>query len=114
MLYISMKFHNTTMNNFQRNYNCQFSKGNNSKYVQEKVMVLGDCILSDDTLYFCEVSWKYLNCFQVIESWHEMTFVNFPSYRADMILWHKQIDNQVKNNISALSVGGDKIRSKHI
>ena len=38
MLYISMKFHNTILNNFQvigqtQNYLCQISKGNNSKNI---------------------------------------------------------------------------------
>ena len=61
MLYISMKFHDTILNNFQvkeqtQDYHCQISKGNNSKNEQIRVLVLVVCLLSDDALYFYEVS----------------------------------------------------------
>ena len=61
MLYISMKFHEHMLNGFQviertRNDHCQISKGNNSKNVLTRVMVLMVCTLSGDALYFYEVS----------------------------------------------------------
>ena len=45
MLYISMKFHENILNGFQvieqtQNYHCQISKGNNSRNVQTRDMVL--------------------------------------------------------------------------
>ena len=37
-------------------YHCRFSKGNKSKNVRTRVTVLMHCTLSDDALYFYEVS----------------------------------------------------------
>ena len=72
MLYISMKIRDTILNDFQviertRNYNCQISKGNNSKKYIDKIYDFVVCMSSDDAIYFCEVSWIYLERFQVIE-----------------------------------------------
>ena len=61
MLYISMKFHDNILNGFQviertQNYHSLISKGNNSKNVYTKVLVLVFCMSFDDVLYFFEVS----------------------------------------------------------
>ena len=61
MLYISMKFNDDILNCFQviewtGNYYFLISKGNNSKNIQKRVMVLVVCMLSDYALYFYEVS----------------------------------------------------------
>ena len=61
MLYISMKLRDTILNDFQviertRNYNCQISKGNNSKKYIDKIYDFVVCMSSDDAIYFCEVS----------------------------------------------------------
>ena len=61
MLYISMKFHESTLNVFfkierTRNYHCRFSKGNNSKSIQSRITVLVLCTLPDDAQYFYKVS----------------------------------------------------------
>ena len=61
MLYISIKFHENILNDFQviertRNYHCRISKGNNSKTVQTRVTVLVLSTSSDDALYFYKVS----------------------------------------------------------
>ena len=60
MLYISIKFYENILNCFQvikrtQNYR-RISKGNNSKnvYTRDRVHVL--CTLSDDALFFYEVS----------------------------------------------------------
>ena len=60
MLYISIKFYENILNCFQvikrtQNYR-RISKGNNSKnvYTRDRVQVL--CTLSDDALFFYEVS----------------------------------------------------------
>ena len=60
MLYISLKFHENILNDFQvieltRNDHCQISKRNNSKHVLTRVMVLVVCTSSDDASFF-EVS----------------------------------------------------------
>ena len=61
MLYTSMKCHENTLKGFQviertQNDHCQTSKGNNSKNVLTRVMVLVDCSMSSaDALYFYEV-----------------------------------------------------------
>ena len=65
MLYISMKFHENILNGFQvfertRNDHWQISKGNNSKNVFTRVMVLVVCTSSDNALYFYEIFTKYL------------------------------------------------------
>ena len=65
MLYISIKFHENILNGFQvkewtRIYHCRISKGNYSNNVYTKVTVGIFCMSSDDSLCFCEVSWKYL------------------------------------------------------
>ena len=105
MLYISMKFHDTILNDFlvieqTQNHHCQISKGNNSKNVWTRVKVLVVCTSSNDALYFYEVSLKY--------------FKRFSSYRGDTILWQtdglmdRYTDNQGKNNMyPPLSGGGD-------
>ena len=77
IFYISMKVHDNLFNNFHviewtQNTHCQISMGNNYKNVQTNVEILVVCMLSDDALYFCEVSLKTLNVFS--------------GYRADMIL----------------------------
>ena len=59
----SMKFHENTQTGFlfieqTRNYYCQTSKGN--KNILTRVMVLVVCTMSDNLLYFHEVSFKYL------------------------------------------------------
>ena len=74
ILYMSIKFHENILNGFQviqgtQNYHCRISKGNNSKNVLTRVTVLVLCTLSDDALYFYEVSLKCLE--------------RFLSYRAD-------------------------------
>ena len=51
----------------------QWSKGNNSKSRQTRVMVHVFWTSSDGALHLCEVSWKYLKWYQ--------------SYRADTKLW---------------------------
>ena len=55
-----MKFHENILNDFQviyeKNGHCQISKGNNSKNVLPRVMVLLVYTLSDDALYFYVVS----------------------------------------------------------
>ena len=61
MFHIAMKFHETILNGFQvmertRIYLCRISKGNNSKTILTRVTVLVFYKLSDDVLYFYEVS----------------------------------------------------------
>ena len=68
MIHISKEFHKNILNGFQviertQNDHCQISKGNNSKYVLTRVMVLVVCTSSDNALYFFEVSRKYLERF---------------------------------------------------
>ena len=74
ILYMSMKFHENILTSLQviegtQNYHCQISKWNNSKneLIRNTVLVL--CTLSDDALYFYDVS---SNCLK-----------QFSSYRAD-------------------------------
>ena len=63
MLYISMKFHDTFLKDFQvtewtRNYYCQISKGNNSKNVSTRVTVFVIYTLSVIFLWsFMKISW---------------------------------------------------------
>ena len=71
---MSMKFHENILKDFQviegtQNYHYPISKGNYSKNVLKRVMVLVLCLSSDDALYFYEVSLKCL--------------ILFSSYRAD-------------------------------
>ena len=61
MLYISVKFHKKylgRLSTYSRatKLNCQISKENYSKTIKTRVMVLVVCMLSDDVLYFYEVS----------------------------------------------------------
>ena len=61
MLYISMTFHESVLHGFQviewtRNDHCQISKENNAKNVKTRVTVLMVWTLSDNALYFYEVS----------------------------------------------------------
>ena len=62
----------------------QSSKGNNSKSINERVMVLD----STRCLMFIDIHMKF----------HEDSLNRFSSYRVDMILW--QTDALVKNNTS--------------
>ena len=60
-LYISMKFQDTILNEFQviertQNYHHQMSKEKSSKNVSTRVVVLVVCTSSHDALYFYEVS----------------------------------------------------------
>ena len=55
MFYISMKFHDNILDGFQviewtQNYHSLISKGNKSKNVQTRVIVLVVCTFSDDAL----------------------------------------------------------------
>ena len=73
MLYITM-FHDNILNGIQvmertQNYNSLISKGNNTKNVQTRVMVLVVCTSSDDALYFYEISWKYLEQTLLCDGW---------------------------------------------
>ena len=68
MLCISMKFHENILNSFQviertQNYHCRNSKGNNSKKVLTRDMVLVFCTLYISTKFHENI----LNSFQVIE-----------------------------------------------
>ena len=61
MLYISMKFYDSILNSFQviertQNYLSLISKGNNSKNVKTRAVVLLVCMSTDDAVYFYEVS----------------------------------------------------------
>ena len=61
ILYNSITFHKNILNSFQviqgtQNDHCHISKGNNSKNVLTRVMVLVVCRSSDDAVYFYEVS----------------------------------------------------------
>ena len=74
ILYMSMKFHENILTSFQviegtQNYHCQISNSKN-ELIRNTVLVL--CTLSDDALYFHEVTSKY----------HE----RFSSYRTDTTL----------------------------
>ena len=78
MLYISMKFHDSILSSFQviertQNYLALISKGNNSKNVKTRAVVLLVCMSTDDVVYFYEVSRQYLE--------------RFSSYRVDTIAW---------------------------
>ena len=58
---MSMKFHENILNGSQviegtQNYNCRISKGNNSRNELTRISVPVLCTLSDDVLYFYEVS----------------------------------------------------------
>ena len=68
ILYMSMKFHENILTSLQvievtQNYHCQISKWNNSKneLIRNTVLVL--CTLSDDALYFYDISSNYLKQF---------------------------------------------------
>ena len=67
-----MKFHENILNGFQviertRNDHCKISKGNNSKQVLTRAMVLLVCTSSDDANISMKFHENILNCFQVIE-----------------------------------------------
>ena len=75
MLYISMKFHENILSDFQviegtQNYHCQISKENNSKNVLIRVIVLVLCTLSEDALNFYDV---LLKCLKRFSSYREDT-----------------------------------------
>ena len=82
---IHIKFREDILNGFQvigwpRFYVGQSSKGNNSKRINARVMVLALCTLSNVDWYLHEVYWRYLE--QVL------------SYRADTILWRKKFQGK--------------------
>ena len=61
MLYVSMRFHENILKDFQvteqtLHDHCQISKGNNYKTVLTRVTVLVFCTSSTDASYFYEVS----------------------------------------------------------
>ena len=94
MLYVSMKFHDNILNGFQviewtRNNNSLILKGNNSKDVQTRVMVLVVCIC----LMMLYISMKFheniLNDFQVIGR------IQLRDGQTD-----RWTDNRGKNNVS--------------
>ena len=96
ILYISITFHENILNGFQviertglrdgrtdrrsghefTNVEFQREIQRNSKTVRTRLTVLVFCTSSDDALYFCEASWKYLE--------------RFSGYRADKIAWRTE------------------------
>ena len=107
MLYMSMKFHENILNGFQvvegtQNYDCRISQGNNSKNVLTRVMVLVLCTLSDDALYFYEVSYRT-----------RVTVLVFCTLSDDALYLHENILNgfrvieQTQNYHCQISKGND-------
>ena len=61
MFYISVKFHKKYLGrrstySTATKLRCQISEENYSKHITTRVMILVVCMLSDDVLYFYEVS----------------------------------------------------------
>ena len=101
---IYIKFHEDTLNGFKvtertrfclRNCYLQSSKGQNSKRINTRVMVLAFCTSSNVGYYLYEVSWRYLE--------------RFLSYRADTtisqnLLFSISKDHNSKNTQSRVTV----------
>ena len=101
MLDISM-LHENILNDFQvmqrtQIYHCRISKGKNSKTVWARVTVLVFCMLSDDAIYFYEVSSKY--------------FERFSSYRVDTIAWWA--DRQMERQQRQKQYVSTSVRGRH-
>ena len=93
---IYMKFHEYSLNSFQviewtLFCDTQSSKGNNSKSINARIMVLAFCTLSNADWYLYEVSWRYLE--------------QFSSYRADKILWQTKFHGKWLKKYKCKSCG---------